>query len=343
MGTRRSGFSLDTVFGLDDGEFVFDVFGEPETAETVERGWQRPRVQSLRGRSGEDGRGRRPPTGVVGIGRLAGLVAVVIAAVVALVTGLGACQGARDDYASYLRQVRTLAQSSSRTGAELATDLRSSALTRAVLARRLQDLAAQEQQAYDQAQQIRPPGPLRQVHGELLAALELRATGLAGLAQSLATTAPGSAADALAAQARLLTTSDVIWNELYRMPVAQQLRIHRVIGLVVPHSRFVSNTDLVAAPAFVRLLQRLHNATSGRPAPLLKPGVSGAAVKIWQRLLNRWLRTQPGQPPLPIDGTFGALTATATKALQQAAGITADGIVGQATRQALAHQLAHIK
>jgi len=346
---RQSKKSLDTVNGVDEDEDKFDFFGEPETAETVEQGWRRPQLQSLRARSGDGGRGRRtPPPGVVGIARLAGFVTVVIAAVVALVTGLGACQGARDNYAAYLREVRALAQSSNRVGAQLASDLRSSSLKRSDLARRLQDLAGQEQQAYGQAQQIRPPGPLRQLHGELLATLALRATGLANLGQALARAessknAAVSVGDALAAQAQLLTTSDVVWNDLYRMPVALQLRQRGVIGLVVPQSRFVSSPDLVAGPAFVRLVQRLASVTSGSAAPVLKAGASGAAVTIWQRQLNRWLRTQPGQQLLPVDGAYGALTDTATKALQQAAGITADGIVGPTTRQALTHQLAHSK
>ena len=339
--------------GLAEDGIEFDFFAEPETVEMVEQQRRRPQpLQSLRGQRGGNGRGRPPPPGLVGIGRLAGLVTVVIVAVVALVSGLGACQGAGEDYAGYLRGVGVLAQSSSGVGAELASDLRTADLTSSDLARRLQNLAAQEQQTYDRATQIRPPGPLRQVHGELLAALELRASGLAGLGQALAQVRPGrnavaSAADALAAQARLLTASDVVWNELYLMPVAQELRARRIIGLVVPQSRFVSKPDLVGAAAFTRLLQRLHRttnrATNASPAPLLKPGTSGRAVAAWQNQLNRWLRTQPGQPLLPADGVFGTLTGAATKALQQTAGITADGIVGPATRRALAGQLARIK
>lgn len=332
---------------LGNDDLEFDFFSEPETADTVERGWPRPRMPSLDGRAGNGRSARRPPPppGLVGIGRLAGVVAFVIVAVVALVTGLGACQGAGANYAGYLSQVRTLAHSSDRAGTAL-TSLLGSSLKSAPLARRLQDLAAQEQHAYDQAQLLRPPGPLRQVDEELLAALELRVTGLAQLAQAVAglgsaKTGVPSVAEALAAQARLLSTSDIVWNELYRIPVAPWLRADRIGNLVVPESRFVANPQLVSVTSFIRLLQRAHGLTSGgTTALLLKPGVTGGAVKSWQRELNRWLRTQPGLQPLPVDGAFGALTDAATKALQQAAGLTADGIVGPATRQALAQQLA---
>ena len=321
-----------------------DFFTEPETAETVEH-VRRPRLESLRRRGGGgDARGPAPPTGLVRMRRLATLVAVVIASVVALVTGLGACQGGGDDYAGYLQQVRALGQSSSRAGAALAGDLRPSRLTRARLAGRLQGLAAAEQQAYDQAQQIRPPGPLRQIHEELLAALELRAGGLAGLGQTLATagtstSAVAAAADALAAQARLLTTSDIVWNRLYRVHAIAQLR-SRGIALAVPRSRFVSSPDLLGAPSFARLLQTPLGGTSTGSGSVLRPGSSGAAVAAWQRRLNRWLRTQPGQTLLPTDGTFGPLTTAATEALQRAAHITADGIVGPSTRRSLTHELA---
>jgi len=320
-------------------EDELDLFADSETAETVERA-RPPRLESLR----RGGGGPSPPSGLARMRRLATLVVVVIASVVAVVTGLGACQGGGDDYAGYLQQVRALGQSSTRAGTELAGDLRSSHPTRATLARRLQGLAAAAQQAYDQAQQIRPPGPLRQTHEELLSALELRATGLAGLGQALAgvgTTgnAATADADALSAEAQLLTTSDVVWNSLYRAHTLTQLR-SRGIDLAVPQSRFVSNAGLLSASSFARLLQEPHAGTSAGAGSVLKPGSSGAAVAAWQRQLNRWLRTRAGQTPLPVDGNFGPMTVAATKALQAAAHITDDGVVGPSTRRALTHELA---
>jgi Putative peptidoglycan binding domain len=338
--SRQSDWATASVTGLEDDELEFDFFAEPETAETVERAW-RPRRRSVRG---ENVRRRPPPPGLARISRLAALVAAVIVAVVALVSGLGACQGAGNNYPGYLGQVLAVAQSSDRVGTEFASVLRSSQ-KRADLGRSLQKLAVRAQQAFDQAQQIQPPGPLRQLHEELIAALELRAAGLAELSQALARAPtsgaqPSSAAEALAEEARLLTTSDVVWNELYRLPTGKQLRAYRITDLAVPPSRFISNPGLVSTPFFAQLLQRLQGLTTSSTARLLKPGASGATVKTWQRQLNRWLRTQPGQRLLPLDGAFGAQTLDATKALQKAAGITADGIVGPTTRQALTHQIA---
>ncbi len=165
-----------TTFDDDRG---FDFFDEPETEEAP----QRPRRRS-RGRGGGEFRRPpvRPPTGAVALARLVGLVALAIAIVVALVFWVGACQGKsrHDEYASYMDNVRAIAQSSERVGKELVAKMASPGLKLADLETSLEQWSQQEQQAYDQAQQIRPPGPLRALHQQVLDTLQLRALGLAG-------------------------------------------------------------------------------------------------------------------------------------------------------------------
>jgi hypothetical protein len=330
---------------------LHDFFDEPETVEVVQAGRRLGRLP--RARAGGSGDGPRrpasPPSGLVPLARLAGLVAVVIVTVVAFVFWIGACQGAgkHAEYAGYLSKVGTLALSSSKLGTEFANTLLARGLKTGGLKTSLQGYAEQEQQAYDQAQQIRAPGPLRQAHQRLLDAFELRAKGLAGLSEALALPSkPGADSSrlvgALTAQARLLTTSDVVWDQLYRLAATEQLKAQRVIGLVVPESRFIANTDRVGARSFALLLQRLHGvSTRSAPAPLLKAGESGAAVGAWQLQLNRWLRkAQPTQAQLAITRRFDPATEAATKTLQTAASITPDGIVGPATRRALRRELA---
>src|SRR5581483_5114795 len=121
---------------------------------------------------------------------------------------------------------------------------------------KLQQYAQQEQQSYQEAQQIRPPGPLRAIHQNLVDAIELRYKGLAGLSQVLS--APDAVAaknqtitsSRLVAQGQLLTASDVVWEQLYRGPATQQLTSEGVKGVVIPSSTFVSNPDVVSARAF---------------------------------------------------------------------------------------------
>jgi putative peptidoglycan binding protein len=71
------------------------------------------------------------------------------------------------------------------------------------------------------------------------------------------------------------------------------------------------------------------------PTTPLKPGDQGAAVRGLQRVLAR-LGYSPGR----IDGQYGAGTTQAVSKFQTANGLTADGVVGPATRRALAQALA---
>lgn len=337
-----------------DDDVEFDLFDEP-TVEAVHTGQRSPRLQRLRGRGSGEGPRRppaRPPPGLVPLARLAGLIALAIVTVVTLVTGITACEGPSKhaEYASYLSKVRALARDSNELGAQFTNRLRAPRLKASDLEANVRQYARQEQQTYDQAQQIRVPGPLRQAHQQLLDALELRAEGLASLSEALAQALPVKSAassatliEELTAQAELLTTSDVVWDQLYRTAATAQIKAQHVTGLVVPESHFIANTDLVGASSFGLMLRRLHGVSS-KPAaaPLLKLGSAGTAVAAWQTQLDRWRRkAHPGQPLLAITGAFNPATETATKALQQAAGITNDGIVGPATRRALTRELAH--
>lgn len=63
-----------------------------------------------------------------------------------------------------------------------------------------------------------------------------------------------------------------------------------------------------------------------------KKNSSGEPVKWIQWHINK---VQPGDPPLKIDGSFGAKTEAAVKAFQKYAGIKVDGIVGPITCNAL--------
>jgi len=254
-----------------DDDIEFDFFDEPETVEATQRGRRLPRRDRSGGGSG-DGPRRPPlraPTGLIPLARLVGLIAIAIAVVVALVFWVGACQGKskHDEYASYASKVRVLAQSSQALGVEFANEMISAGLKQADFETKLQTYAQQEQQAYDQAQQIRAPGPLIRIHQHLVDALELRAKGLAALGDALSQSATVKDAQAvaqkLADQAALLTASDVVWDQLYRLPATEATKAAGVTGVVIPESHFVQNSDLVSARSFGILYSRLHPAATG--------------------------------------------------------------------------------
>jgi hypothetical protein len=69
-----------------------------------------------------------------------------------------------------------------------------------------------------------------------------------------------------------------------------------------------------------------------QPTVTLKPGATGAQVKLLQHALAT-LGYRPGK----VDGRYGPATQRAVIRFQQAEGLTADGIFGAKTKLALAH------
>ncbi len=272
----------------DDEPIEFDFFDEPETVEATQRR-RLPRLdRSGRGGDGGERPPRTPmqaPTGLIPLARLVGLIAIAIVIVVVLVVWVDSCQGSskKDEYQSYASKVKTIASADQRLGRKFEDKLRE-AVKEADLVTTLQLYAQQEQQAYTQAQEIRAPGPLRAMHLNLIDAVELRAKGLSGLADTLArANASKDKADtpaALTAVGRLLTASDVVWEQLYRLPATQRMQERGVKGVVIPASVFVENPDIVSARSFTLLMGRLSGTASTGGTPSGKHGNGIISVKV---------------------------------------------------------------
>jgi hypothetical protein len=255
----------------DDDNIEFDFFDEPETVEATQRR-RLPRLERSGGRGGGERPPRPPlrtPTGFVPLARLVGLIAIAIVVVIGLVFWVGSCQGKskHDEYQSYADKVKTIAAADTKLGADFAAELLVRPLKQSELDTKLQQFAQQEQLAYTQAQQIRAPGPLRALHLNLVNAIELRAKALSGLGDVLArSNALKNKTDTtakLAAQGQLLTASDVVWEQLYRVPATLQLENQGVKGVVIPSSEFVANSDIVSSRAFLIVLDALGGASTG--------------------------------------------------------------------------------
>jgi hypothetical protein len=273
----------------DDDDIEFDFVDEPETVEATQRR-RLPRLERPGGRGG--GGSERPPrpprstpTGLVPLARLVGLIAIAIAIVVGLVFWVGSCQGKdkQGEYKNYVTKVKAIANADTALGKEFATELSSSPLKQSDLEAKLEQYAQQEQQAYQQAQQIRPPGPLRAIHQNLIDAIELRAKGLTDLgdtlSQSAATKNQTDTVAKLTSGGELLTASDVVWAQLYLATAMQQLTGQGVTGVVIPSSQFLANTDFVSARSFGILLTRLSGASTGG-TPSGKHGDGLVSVKV---------------------------------------------------------------
>ena len=249
-----------------DDETELEFFEEPETLESPDR----PRRRIRRPGTGGPRRPAPPPPGAVALARLAGFVALAIAVVVGLVFWVGSCQGKskHDEYASYMDNVRPIAQISAGAGTAFANELGSAKLTLAGLQSKLELWSREQQDNYQEALGLRPPALLQSAHQEVLATLQLRAIGLTSMANVLAQAGSKPAtkvASLLAKQAQLLTASDLVWANLFKLPATETLTRLGVKGVIAPPSQIVSNPEVISAHSFEEVYARVHSTnTSGK-------------------------------------------------------------------------------
>jgi hypothetical protein len=253
-------------------EIEFDFFDEPATTEAArpERTTRRPR------------RGRRPPgppSGLTPLLRLVGLISFAILVVVLLVFWISSCRGEakRDTYADYMGDVERIANQSERIGARLNTSLTRPDIRRAQLAQTIDGLAQQQEQLVGSAEGISEPGPLRAQHAQMIEALQFRVSGLRGIGDVFSTQPrnAGQAGQLLAAQARRLVASDVVWDDQFRDPAVQELRRQDIQGVQVPDSNFVQSADVTTAAAMQRIVERVSGGGGGGGTA---PGLHGHSL-----------------------------------------------------------------
>jgi hypothetical protein len=251
-----------------DDDIDFDFF-EDEDA-TTERPSPQSRVRLPR--RGGRGTGMRrppgPPRGLTPLLRLLALIAIVVAVLVffGLVIQSCAATSKHDAYQHYMQQVATIAHSSEDDGAAVANALTTPGTKVSDLASKLAGLAEQERQNVAAARRLNPPGPVRDGNQHVIDALQLRVSGVQGLADTFRATATSkSAADAatLAAQADRLLASDVIWDDFFRGPATSLMKAKGISGVVAPDSNFVANQDFITEHSMALVLQRLRGASTG--------------------------------------------------------------------------------
>jgi len=248
-----------------DSDIEFDFFDEPETEEATER-VRTPRRPPPRGPR----RPVRPPSGLIPMLRLAGLIAFLILAAVLLVVLARGCASSskHDRYANYIDDVRGIAGRSGEIGRELNSTLAATGIKESELETKIKGYAAQEQQDVARARDLDPPGPLRVEHDHLIEVLQLRYSGLSRLADALRQTATSKNATSsgrqIAKQARLLVASDVNWDFYFREPTQQELENQNIRDIGgVPDSNFFPNADLASTAAMMVVWQRVHGAATG--------------------------------------------------------------------------------
>jgi hypothetical protein len=281
----------------DDGSEL-EFFDEPETAEATGR-------RRRRGRPSRGSGPRRPPPppqGAVALARLAGLVALAILVVVGLVFWIGSCSGPsrHDEYSSYMNSVQPIAQSSASALDAYAKVLGSRNLTLGELQTKLALWSRQQQEDYDRALRLVPPAPLQAAHQEVLATLQLRAIGLAGLANALAMAGSKNSSQVgadLAKQAQVLSASDLVWSQLFRLPATETMRKLGVRGVIAPPSQIVSNPEVITPASFGEVYSRLHSTnTTGTVS-----GVHGSELVSTEAASGGQTKTLSASSPTTVD------------------------------------------
>jgi hypothetical protein len=209
-----------------------------------------------------------PPRGVAPLVRLFVLVLFVIFLVLVFALLLQSCasQSRHDAYAHYMDKVDGIASESSAHGRALADALTTPGVKVAGLEAKLRGIADQEQQNVDAAHGLNPPGRLRTENDHLVEALQLRVSGVTGLAdtfQQTSTSKSSGDASLLSTQADRLIASDVVWDDLFKDPATTQLKRDGVNGVSPPESHFVVNRDLLTADSMSKTLERLRGASTG--------------------------------------------------------------------------------
>jgi virulence-associated protein VagC len=211
----------------------------------------------------------RPPAGVTPLLRLIGLIAFAILVVVLLVFAVDSCRGSqkRDTYEDYTGEVEEVARQSQQIGNQLNNLLTDPTAKVAQIREGLAGLAQQQEQVVTRAEDIDPPGPLRDIHPAVIQSLQLRVSGLEGLDRAFQQTAQirnaNIAGRALALQARRLLASDVVWDDLYKEPAREVLVDQDVRGVQVPESNFLRNPDLANPSLMASVWRRVRGASTG--------------------------------------------------------------------------------
>jgi hypothetical protein len=239
----------------DSEEIEFDFFDDAPTREATEGERDAPRRRRLP---------RRPPTGGPPPQqlRLGALVVGLVVLVVLLIVWISSCQSDKTSaYEDYLGEAADVTSSSDRIGRDLQAAIARPGIKLSDLEQALEGLRAQQAQLVTQAQNLDPPGPLREEHDSLVEAMQLRVSGLAGLGQGLAQAGQDGGAratgDALSEQAKRFVASDVVYDDLFRARAQETMRQEGVAGVEVPTSTFLTTPELSQAATWTALVKRL--------------------------------------------------------------------------------------
>jgi hypothetical protein len=282
------------VSSNDDDILDFDFFEDDATRESgTASGGARGDAGAEPSSGGGGGGGpRRPslraPHGLAPILRLVGFVAFAILIVVLLIVWGQGCSSdkKRTSYGDAMTELGTIGTSSAKIGSDLAELLTTPGLKQTELETKLGGLIDRQQQGLESAQALDVPGPLRPASDHAAEALQLRVSGMQGLLDTFVATKGDDsdnatvAGEKLAAQARQLDASDVVWRILFQVPAQATLEDEGVGDIKAPPSVFVETVELYSARSMTSIWLRVHGAsTGGTPSGVHGTGLEKVLVQ----------------------------------------------------------------
>ncbi len=233
----------------------FDFFDDSPTTETTREQApsrrRRPRLPT------------RPPAGGAPLLRLAGLIVGAILLAVVLILWISSCRAdqAKAEYRDYMADVGKVGGESQQVGRTLNEMVFTAGVQVEDLQSELEGLRQRQTQTVTRAERLDAPGPLREQHESLIEALQLRVSGLNGLARAFSQIADARGAEAagrlLAQQSHRLLASDVIYDDLFMEPAKDVMDERGVTDVRVPDSNFIGNAEFASPNSWKLIVERL--------------------------------------------------------------------------------------
>lgn len=246
-------------------------------------------------------------------------IATLLGTFIVLVFGLliASCTGEskHSRYGNYMTRVTTIATQSTTDGRQVVSALTTPGLSVNSIVQRLDNIASAEQQNVLAAQKLAPPGRLRTEHMNLIEALQLRVSGVGGLAKAFEKTVgqkgkTDAEALALSEEAYRLLASDVMWSDLFQGPSELLLEQQGVRQVTVPGSRFLASPDLIVSQhAMAQILTRIGGTSGPNATP---SGLHGTNIVSVSALPNG----AGGTSETLTEGTLNTVTTSSSLVFQ---------------------------
>lgn len=216
------------------------------------------------------------------------MIAILAAVVIlVLVTSLGikSCLGNKrvSEYREYFAAVEAVTKESDEIGRQLSEMFQKpNEEVRQSLESRLAEMQTASNALVERAQMIEAPDQFKQENEWFVASMQIRAKGLLHLQPALLNALEARDNQAGAAQVShemlILLSSDVAYEEFFRLPAEQVIKDEKITDIKVPQSKFIKDPALASQQSAVSVIEKLKGGADVQVTGL--HGVEIVGVKV---------------------------------------------------------------